>query len=421
MTRSTRGPGDILRALGVLLLVLRPGAAANAATFYVSPTGSDQNAGSQALPFKTLGRGCQSLSAGDTLDVAAGTYAEALTDVIPAGADGAPVTIEAQDPASRPVLAPSRTDRVVLIGTSQTPNRAWIVLDGLVFDGKRVKLDAIKLTSGANHVTIRNGEVRNAPQQGILLSGAADHNTFTHLVVHDNGSSDLHHGIYVSASDNVIDGCEFYRNAGWGVHVYDGSSAPHADRNVISNCRSHDNARTGTRGAGIGLYSGTGNEALNDRVWNNLGGILTDYGATDTRIENNTVWGNRSNDPARVGVYIGAASSNALVVNNIVGKNAGQGITSASPGVTQIMNNLTFGNGADGIGTTGTQTTVAGNLIGVDPLLVDPANADYRLQAGSPAIDAGLPYPDTSPDCAGTARPAGLAWDLGAFEGAVGP
>jgi len=62
-----------------------------------------------------------------------------------------------------------------------------------------------------------------------------------------------------------------------------------------------------------------------------------------------------------------------------------------------------------------------------DPKLASPATGDYRPQAGSPAVDAGIPSAaydafqsryglSIAVDHAGRARPAGAAWDIGAFE-----
>jgi hypothetical protein len=55
---------------------------------------------------------------------------------------------------------------------------------------------------------------------------------------------------------------------------------------------------------------------------------------------------------------------------------------------------------------------------GVNPLFVDISSGDYRLQATSPAVDAAMPTPTGQPDhdFAGTARPQGGGFDIGAFE-----
>ncbi len=59
------------------------------------------------------------------------------------------------------------------------------------------------------------------------------------------------------------------------------------------------------------------------------------------------------------------------------------------------------------------------NGIEGDPLWVNPANNDYHLQTGSPAIDAGAPVPVPN-DIEGTPRPQGAGWDLGAYEFSAG-
>jgi len=74
--------------------------------------------------------------------------------------------------------------------------------------------------------------------------------------------------------------------------------------------------------------------------------------------------------------------------------------------------------GRDGVSVSGSQSTVVwgdGN-IDADPLFADAENLDFRLLAGSPAIDAADSdeAPDTDYD--GNRRPAGAGADMGAYE-----
>ena len=63
------------------------------------------------------------------------------------------------------------------------------------------------------------------------------------------------------------------------------------------------------------------------------------------------------------------------------------------------------------------------NLIGSDPWFVNAANGDYRLIAGSPAIDAGEDVPEFDfahmTDLAGDRRIRGTAVDYGCYEGGI--
>jgi hypothetical protein len=55
-------------------------------------------------------------------------------------------------------------------------------------------------------------------------------------------------------------------------------------------------------------------------------------------------------------------------------------------------------------------------FVGIDARFVNAASYDFHLQAGSPAIDAGLTISQIVNDCDGTLRLQGARYDIGAYE-----
>lgn len=374
---------------------------------YVATTGSDASsctaAQNIATPKRTLNSAVACLSPGETLYIRAGVYVESLIHNIPAGTSwSSPVTVAAY-PGESVTLKPAVGADFVLRFVAP---QQYIVIDGLILDGSNVGYDVIKITAQsstgpAHHIRIQRSEVMNARAnpttpctstqiardgtvipgpcgQGILLTDDGGYNEFIDLDVHDNGRTDFDHGIYMKSNNNVIDGCSFHRNSGWGIHKY-----PSGNNNIIRNNRSYDNARIGKRGTGILVSGGSGNLVYNNLVWGNRDGITAQYGESSARLYNNTVFGN-----------------------------SGRGIYSDVPG-TDIRNNIVYQNGS---AITGTGFTQSFNLVNVDPRFVSSSTADFRLQSTSPAIDRGTPISAVSTDIEGTTRPQGPGYDIGAHE-----
>jgi len=64
----------LIVAIGVLILVLT--VTATAATYYVAPTGDDSNSGTLNQPWRTIRHAADTMVAGDTVYIKAGTYNE---------------------------------------------------------------------------------------------------------------------------------------------------------------------------------------------------------------------------------------------------------------------------------------------------------------------------------------------------------
>ena len=60
--------------VGAFVLLAAAPRASAATTYYVSPSGNDNNAGTQAAPFKTIQAGITNAATGDTVTLGDGTY-----------------------------------------------------------------------------------------------------------------------------------------------------------------------------------------------------------------------------------------------------------------------------------------------------------------------------------------------------------
>ena len=142
---------------------------------------------------------------------------------------------------------------------------------------------------------------------------------------------------------------------------------------------------------------GDGNIAYNNLIWNNSGGILVDYGASNTGVYGNTIYANNANGATAPGIRLGynVGASNATIRDNII-----------------------FGNTAGDITIQSATNTVADhNTLGTtDPKFGNTAGFDFHLQVVSPAIGAGVAVAGVTTDFDGVARPQGSSYDAGAYE-----
>jgi len=360
------------------------GALVDAATRYTATMGSDTNPGTEASPFRTVKKGVSGLKPGDTLYVKSGTYAEGL-DNIPGGSSwSVPVTIAVYPGDSVTLKPPAGTARVLHF---QGAAKQYISIEGFTLDAANVTYDAVKITSSssgiAHHIRLRNCEVRNAPQSGILVSLGSQYNEFFNLNVHDNGSSSFHAGLYIQGSYTVLESSAVYDNQGGVQFWYDGGGVHH---NVARNNKIYDNPFYG-----LVLAKGQGNIAYNNLIWGNKDGLKVMGGSDGALVYNNTVYANRS-----YGISIGSNSYNTQVVNNITYKHAFNGAYDLYDG--------------------GPGTVLANNLVKQDPKFVNATAQDFRLQVGSPAIDQGQTLGLVTTDYAGAPRPQANAYDIGAYE-----
>ena len=367
--------------------------------YYTATTGLDGNAGTLTSPFKTIAKGASVLKPGDKLYIRGGTYVESLVNSVPSGTSWtSPVTLAAYP--GETVVVQASGSVVVRINSSV----GYIIFDGLIFDAARqagpvVYLDNLYGSGTPHHIRFQNGEIKNAANSdGVLIEASytdpqPNYNEFINMKIHDNGSSVLHHGIYMHSSHNLVTGCDIYNNSGFGVQIYHDNAASgiNTSYNTLSGNKLHDNVASGTVLAG-----GVGNLAYNNLIWNNRGGILVDYSASNTGLYYNTIYANNAG-------------------GGVAGIRLGSNVSASN---TTIRDNIIFGNSAGDITTYSATNTVADHNImgGIDPKFRNTASFDFHLQVGSPAIGAGVAVTGLTADFDGVARPLGSSYDTGGYE-----
>src|SRR5262249_39453468 len=152
------------------------------------------------------------------------------------------------------------------------------------------------------------------------------------------------------------------------------------------------------------------------------GGGLYDANNGPLLFLNNTLYGNASHSGGTSEIATGTVTLNSTFKNNIVYATSGNAIScpayNGPPGAT---NNIVYSVNPATNGDCAAFDT-SDNMF-VEPGMVDPANGDFHLHDGSPAIDAGISDPDLpSTDIGGTQRvldgtnDGTAVVDIGAYE-----
>ena len=413
--------------------------------------GSDLNEGTHAQPWRTIQKGADTARAGDTIVVSAGNYDERV-QVTNSGKSGAPIIYQASGAVTMEGFT-VKADYITIKGfeitnTPDDPQNGY----GIFLEGSDCDLE--------------NNYVYFATRGGILLFADPTNEAATsHCIVRNNRlDRNSQYGIDVNGMDQLVEGNEIWDSIqyhpkwlnppSWvdadGVRFFGSghilrnnyihdinysdpyNKDPHIDcfqtfadanheaaNNIVieQNRCENDALAHSTDEGGVGFTMADANNII---IRNNqIDAFVNIFLANSTSISivNNTLIGNTEQNlsyyPA--GVELDSASANTVIENNIFYNQPGN-IIYVKGSQPVSGKNLVYRDDGQPIYTTDTYNS-ANDLWGINPLFVNPQNGDYRLQAGSPAIDAGYNLSNlVTNDFVGTLRPQGAGYDIGAYE-----
>jgi hypothetical protein len=401
--------------------------------YYLAANGNDSNAGTTtATPWRSFRKANDTLRPGDVLYVRGGSYTRIMDfDAIWSfydvrdGAAGRPISFVAY-PGETAVIGNNQNERCFNFYRGDGESGPdYIVIAKFVLRPGCLGVPVINMDHGRVVGNEVYGSARECHDGVIGLAGASDYKVLGNHV-HDNGNMKQDHGIYlqgfgtnsnIEVAWNVIEN----QTGGRGIQLYG-----HEDGDVISNIDIHDNEISDIDRDGIllGFTDADSLELQGIRLYNNVihragrceGWAIrvTNPDATNVNIFHNTMVDNGRGDVScdesdgvlqgQIGIEEG---SDFVIQNNIFYSVARESMVVNDGGaVLSGSRNLWFGRSAPRFDT----RPVLG-----DPRFVNAAG-DFRLGAGSPAINAGLNLVGPQPDHLGIIRPQGPAADIGAYE-----
>lgn len=435
---------------GYTALATAPGAgvsAFNGTVYYVTPTGSDSNPGTESQPWRTIQKAADTLVAGDTVYIKAGTYQERVVPqnsgsadnyIVYAAHSGDTVTIDGHS-----IPLPSYDS-----GLFQVEDKSYIKVSGLrIINAGPNDNNAGILVGNSDHIIIENNYTCNTVSSGI---GVWDSNNIiidgneVELACNDGGQE----CITVAGTDtfevrnNHVHHGGPGTNGGEGIDAKDGSSNGKVFRNRVHdtnavgiyidawdkhtyNIEVFENVVHNVAADAFALASEQGGLLENVKVYNNVvydnkwvGLNVSDcciavHPISNVQVVNNTFYGNGW-DPWGGGILLDNPQAEDVVIrNNICSQNYYFQIAVNLD--VPAQNYTADHNLIDGF--RGTEGEIYGDdYVEGNPKFVNPAGADFHLQEDSPAIDKGSPMDAPARDFDGHPRPYGAGYDIGADE-----
>lgn len=450
---SARYPFPILFVLLAAWLCISgmepvPGAdARRAAVYFVAPDGDDDHAGDLEHPWKTIQHAADTLVAGETVYIRAGTYSERVTPQN-SGSSGSPITYAAYA-GETVTLDGSGVTVPEYSGLFDIHAKEYIQVSGLrvvhsgyygivAEDSSYITIDhnytydtySSGISSwGSDHMMVDNNEVVGACT-GIWQEHISISNTDT-FDVRYNHIHDVMPGTQGKEGMSIKDASSHGKVYGNQVdHINHVGIYVDAEAEHLFDVEVYQNVVHDIPAMGFALASEAGGLLENIRLFNNIAyrnqvGLWLSACCTDMHpFKDITIAYNTFVYNGLDGWGGGIGIENLQVQNVIVrGNICSQNVYSQMSADASILPQLTVDhNLTDGSRDPELEFYGVDDLVDVSPAFVGVGVGDYHLMAGSPAIDAGTPLNAPAADFDGEARPQdgdgdGFAgYDIGADE-----
>ncbi len=387
---------------------------------FVSPDTTTPGDGSTPdRPLSSLAQAVTKLVPGDTVVLMDGIYDEKMqsNQHYSFEANGTPdrwITIM-NYPGHQPIVRALNGSAFEIIGS-------YVTVEGLTIEGggeQRTASYGYGVLVSGHHFKILDNTVSGMPGSGIGAAYAS------HFWVEGNV---VHHNAYW-APEQASGISTWLLTDGGGDLYFDGYSTRIVNNIVYGNEVRVTNS-AGNKTDGNGIILDFGNErghtlpilVANNLVVDNGGAGILALNTQNVDVFNNTLYQNgKTRDLQSGGAELAAAlgASNVRFGNNIVIARPDVPVIAYDRGEGTSTNNL-FVEGNPSTSRTSDQDRAVDLAdLFVSPGL-DPTTSDFRLRAGSPAIDAGTqPPPIPSTDVYGGERFVGPSIDVGAIESAT--